>query len=42
MNYIDDFLEYLLVVKKHSDNTIINYRVDILEFFNYNGENIVK
>lgn len=40
MNYIDDFLEYLLVVKKHSDNTIINYRVDILEFFNYNGENI--
>lgn len=40
MDYIDDFLEYLLVVKKHSDNTIINYRVDILEFFNYNGENI--
>ena len=32
MKYIDEFLEYLLVVKKHSDNTITNYRVDILEF----------
>ena len=32
MKYIDEFLEYLLVVRKHSENTIINYRVDILEF----------
>jgi site-specific recombinase XerD len=32
MNYIDDFLEYLLIVKKHSDNTIINYRTDLLKF----------
>ena len=40
MNYIDDFLEYLLVIKKHSDNTIINYRVDLIEFFNFNGEDI--
>ena len=32
MKYLSEFLEYLKVVKKHSDNTIINYRVDILEF----------
>lgn len=35
MKYIDDFLEYLKVVKKHSDNTVINYQVDILEFNDY-------
>ena len=40
MKYIDDFLEYLLVVKKHSNNTIINYRVDLCEFFDYNGDDI--
>lgn len=40
MKYIDDFLEYLLVVKKHSDNTIINYRSDLIEFYQYNGDNI--
>ncbi|MGN1358752.1 MAG: site-specific tyrosine recombinase/integron integrase [Bacilli bacterium] len=32
MKYLSEFLEYLKVVKKHSDNTIINYQVDILEF----------
>ena len=42
MNYIDDFLEYLLVVKKHSDNTIVNYRVDILEFNEYTNKNILN
>ena len=40
IKYIDEFLEYLLVVKKHSDNTITNYRVDLVEFYNYNGNNI--
>ena len=40
MNYIDDFLEYLLVIKKHSDNTIINYRVDLLEFMEFTSNNI--
>ena len=42
MKYIDDFLEYLLVVKKHSDNTIINYRVDLLEFMEYTNDNILN
>ncbi len=40
MKYIDDFLEYLVVVKKHSDNTIINYRVDLLEFTEFTNNNI--
>ena len=39
-NYIDEFLEYLLVVKKHSDNTIINYQVDLLEFMDFTNNNI--
>ena len=40
MKYIDEFLEYLLVVKKHSDNTIINYKIDLDEFLKFNGDNI--
>ncbi len=42
MNYIDEFLEYLVVVKKHSDNTIVNYRVDLLEFNEYASNNIIN
>ena len=40
MKYIDYFLEYLLVVKKHSDNTIINYKNDITNFLEFNSFNI--
>ena len=40
MKYLDDFLEYLLVVKKHSNNTIINYKNDIMGFLEFNSENI--
>ena len=42
MKYIDEFLEYLLVVKKHSDNTIINYRTDILEFNEFMSDNLLN
>lgn len=42
MKYIDEFLEYLLVIKKHSDNTIINYRVDILEFNEFMNNNLLN
>ena len=42
MKYVDDFLEYLLVVKKHSDNTIIGYRVDILEFNEFMNNNLLN
>ena len=41
MKYVDDFLEYLKVVKKHSENTIINYQVDILEFKDYVKDKIL-
>lgn len=40
MKYVDEFLEYLVVVKKHSDNTITNYRVDLLEFMEFTNNNI--
>ena len=40
MKYINDFLEYLLIVKKHSNNTIINYQVDLLEFMEFTNNNI--
>ena len=41
MKYIDEFLEYLLVVRKHSENTIINYRVDILEFNEFMNDKLL-
>ena len=40
MKYVDDFLEYLTVIKKHSDNTITNYRIDLLEFMEFINNNI--
>ena len=40
MKYIDDFLEYLLIVKKHSNNTIISYKTDLYEFMEYTSNNI--
>jgi tyrosine recombinase xerC len=42
MKYIDDFLDYLRVVRKHSDNTIISYHGDILEFSLFVHKNILK
>lgn len=42
MKYIDDFLEYLLVVRKHSENTIINYRIDILEFNEFINDKLLS
>ena len=40
MKEIEDFIEYLKVIKKHSDNTIKSYHEDILEFYNFNNKNI--
>ena len=40
MKYIDDFLEYLSVIKKHSQNTITNYRVDLTEYMDYVNSDI--
>ena len=44
MKYIDEFLEYLLVIKKHSDNTIRNYEADLKSFYDkdYTNKEQVK
>ena len=42
MKYIDEFLEYLEVVKKHSENTIRNYKTDIISFMEFNNNNILN
>ena len=35
MKLIDDFLEYLKVIKHYSEKTIISYEYDIRELYNY-------
>ena len=35
MKYLEEFLAYLKAIKKHSDNTLINYKVDLLEFMDF-------
>ena len=35
MKYIDDFIKYLGAVKKDSSNTLINYRNDLLELYDF-------
>lgn len=40
MKYIDSFLEYLYVIKKHSEHTINNYKIDLVDFLEFNKNNI--
>lgn len=42
MKYIDSFLEYLEVIKKHSVNTINNYKIDLIDFLEFNNKNILN
>lgn len=42
MKYINDFIEYLEVIKKCSDYTIENYQKDIIEFNEYLEDNKYK
>lgn len=42
MKYILDFLEYLDVVLKHSENTINNYNVDLVDFLEFNNNDILN
>ena len=42
MKYIDEFIEYLKVIKKHSENTVINYRIDIIEFNDFMNNNLLN
>ena len=34
MKEIEEFIEYLRVIKKHSENTIKSYYEDLIEFYN--------
>ena len=40
MQHVDNFLEYLSVIKKHSDNTIINYKNDLMEFMEFTNNKL--
>lgn len=40
MKEILEFLDYLDIIKKHSENTIENYRVDLLEFLKFNNNRL--
>lgn len=42
MKYVLDFLEYLDVIKKHSENTINNYRNDLMEFLEFNNDKVLN
>lgn len=39
MIYIDKYLEYLKIVKKYSDKTILSYRDDLIEYNEFLGNN---
>ena len=38
MKYIYDFIRYLRVVKKDSDYTLVNYREDLMELYDFNTD----
>lgn len=42
MKYIENFLEYLDVIKKHSEHTIINYQNDLIDFLEFNDNKILN
>ena len=42
MKYIDNFLEYLKVERKYSDNTINSYSEDIIELYNILNKNLIN
>ena len=35
MKYIDEFLEYLYIIKKHSEHTINGYKIDLIDFLEF-------
>lgn len=42
MKYIDNYLEYLKVVKKHSEKTILSYSNDLIEYNEFLGNNFIN
>ena len=41
-NYIEDFLDYLLIDKKYSSNTIESYKNDLMKFYDFSKEKGIK
>ena len=37
MKYIEEFLKYLKIIRKHSEYTITNYQKDLIELYNFNN-----
>lgn len=42
MKYINDYLDYLEVIKKHSGYTINNYKNDLVQFLEFNNKKILN
>ena len=42
MKYIDDFLDYLIYIKKHSMHTVDSYRSDLIDFLEFNNNKILN
>ena len=42
MKYIDEFLEYLYIIKKHSEHTINGYRIDLIDFLEFNNDKVLN
>ena len=42
MKYIDVFLEYLYIIKKHSEHTINGYKIDLIDFLEFNNNKILN
>lgn len=41
-NYIEDFLDYLLIDKKYSSNTIESYKNDLMKFYEFSKERKIQ
>ena len=42
MKYIDMYLNYLKIVKKYSDKTILSYSDDLIEYNEFLGNNFIN
>ena len=42
MKYIDEFLEYLYIIKKHSEHTINGYKIDLIDFLEFNNNKLLN
>lgn len=42
MQYIDKYLEYLKVIRKYSDKTILSYKDDLIEYVEFLGNNFTN